>query len=144
MKAALITAALSAAMIASPAVGQPAPSGDEHSAHYPQTAQVQAPSQGQGRTPGMMGGSGQQGQGGMMQPGMMGPDMMQPGMMGAMPMMAMHGRMMKVMFAIADANGDGALAFEEVTAVHKRVFDVADANKDGKVTLEEMQAFFRE
>jgi hypothetical protein len=122
MKAALITAALSAAMIASPAVGQPAPSGDEHSAHHPQTAQVQAPSQGQGRTPGMM----------------------QPGMMGAMPMMAMHGRMMKVMFAIADANGDGALAFEEVTAVHKRVFDVADANKDGKVTLEEMQAFFRE
>lgn len=61
-------------------------------------------------------------------------------MMGAMPMMAMHGPMMKIMFVVADANGDGALSFEEVTAVHKRVFDGPDANKDGKATLEAMQA----
>jgi Ca2+-binding EF-hand superfamily protein len=47
----------------------------------------------------------------------------------------------KIFFAIADTNGDGALSFEEVTAIHKRVFDAADANKDGKLTPEEIQAF---
>jgi hypothetical protein len=76
---------------------------------------------------------------GMMRPGMMG-----HGMMGGMPMMGPRGHMMKVMFAIADTNGDGALSFEEVTAVHKRIFDRVDANKDGKVTVEEMQTFMRE
>jgi hypothetical protein len=81
---------------------------------------------------------------GMMQPGTMGQDMMQPGMMGAMPMMRMRGHMMKVMFAIADTDGDGALSFEEITAIHKRIFDKVDANKDGKVTPEEVQAFMRE
>ena len=70
--------------------------------------------------------------------------MMQPGMMGAMPMMGMRGHMMKVMFAIADVDGDGALSFEEVTAIHKRIFDKVDADKDGKVTPEEVQAFMRE
>jgi Ca2+-binding EF-hand superfamily protein len=61
-----------------------------------------------------------------------------------MPMMgSMHGHMMKIMFAIADSNGDGALSFDEVTAIHKRIFDMIDANKDGKVTPEEMQAFMR-
>ncbi len=49
----------------------------------------------------------------------------------------------KIIFAIADTNGDGALSFEEVTAIHKRVFDAADANKDGKLTPEEIQAFIR-
>ena len=52
--------------------------------------------------------------------------------------------MMKFMFAIADMDGDGALSFEEVTAIHKRIFDKADADKDGKVTPEEVQAFMRE
>ena len=64
--------------------------------------------------------------------------------MGGMPMMGPRGHMMKVMFAIADTNGDGALSFEEVTAIHKRIFDRVDANKDGKVTPEELQAFMRE
>ena len=68
----------------------------------------------------MMGGGGRMG--GMSQMGGM-----RGGMMGG-------GHMMKVMFAIADTNGDGALSFDEVTAVHKRIFDVIDANKDGKVT----------
>jgi hypothetical protein len=49
----------------------------------------------------------------------------------------------KIMFAIADTNGDGALSFDEVSAIHKRVFDAADANKDGKLTREEIQAFIR-
>jgi len=77
--------------------------------------------------------------------GMMGQDMMcgmmRSGMMdgmGGMPMMGPRGPMMKVMFAIADTNGDGALSFEEVTAIHKRIFDRVDANKDGKVTPEEL------
>ncbi|WP_087005825.1 EF-hand domain-containing protein [Rhizobium sullae] len=79
-----------------------------------------------------------------MMPGMMGRDMMPSDMMGGMPMGPMRGHMMKIMFAIADADGDGALSFEEVTAIHKRVFDKVDANKDGKVTPEEMQAFMRQ
>jgi hypothetical protein len=78
----------------------------------------------------------------MMGQGMMG-GMMQPGMMGAMPM-GMRGHMMKIMFAIADTDGDGGLSFEEVTTLHKRIFDKVDANKDGKVTPEEFQSFMRE
>ena len=80
----------------------------------------------------------------MMQGGMMKRGMMQPGMMSGMPMMGMRGTMMKIMFAIADTDGDGALSFEEVTAIHKRMFDAVDANKDGKVTPDEMQAFMRQ
>ncbi|RWK64787.1 EF-hand domain-containing protein [Mesorhizobium sp.] len=80
---------------------------------------------------------------GMMPPGMMGQGMGH-GMMGAMPMMRMRGHMMKIMFAIADTDGDSALSFEEITAIHKRIFDKVDANKDGKVTSEEVQAFMRE
>ncbi|MCA1404354.1 EF-hand domain-containing protein [Ensifer sp. IC3342] len=83
----------------------------------------------------------QPGQPGMMGPGMMGQGMMGQNMMGRMPMM--RGHMMKIMFAIADADGDGSLSFEEVTAIHKRIFDTVDANKDGKVSTEEIQAFMR-
>ena len=73
------------------------------------------------------------------QPGMMG-----PGMMRHEPMMGRRGHAMKVMFAIADADGDGALSFEEVTVIHKRIFDSVDADNDGKVTVDEVQAFMRE
>lgn len=77
------------------------------------------------------------------------PQMMQGMMMGGRQyrmmggMGSMHGHMMKIMFAIADADGDGALSFEEVTAIHKRIFDGVDASNDGKVTPEEMRAFMR-
>ncbi|MBZ6074903.1 EF-hand domain-containing protein [Microvirga puerhi] len=74
----------------------------------------------------------------MMHPSMMGRGMMDQGMMGP------PAPMMKIMFAIADTNGDGALSFDEVTAIHKRIFDRIDANKDGKITIEEVQAFFRD
>jgi hypothetical protein len=113
--------------------------------HHPDTTFAQAtPSP----RPGDMAGRGAQpGHPGMMppammgqgMPGMMGQGMMQPGMMGGM-----HGHMMKIMFAIADSDGDGGLSFEEVTTIHKRIFDKVDANKDGKVTPEEAQAFMRE
>jgi hypothetical protein len=79
--------------------------------------------------------------GGMMPGEMM--SRMPYGMMNRMPMGPMQGYMMKVMFAVADTDGDGALSFEEVTTIHKRIFDKVDANKDGKVTPEEMQAFMR-
>ncbi len=81
---------------------------------------------------------------GMTGSGMMQGGMMERGMMGGTPMMGMRGHMMKIMFAIADTDGDDALSFEEVTTVHKRIFDAVDANKDGKVTPDEMQAFMRQ
>lgn len=52
--------------------------------------------------------------------------------------------MMKIMFAVADVDGDGTLSFEEVTAIHKRIFDKADTNKDAKVSPEEIQGFLRD
>jgi hypothetical protein len=63
---------------------------------------------------------------------------------GTMPMMAGRGHMMKVMFAVADTNCDGALSFDEITAIHKRIFDGVAANTDGKVSVEELQRFMRD
>ncbi|MDF2810311.1 MAG: EF-hand protein [Microvirga sp.] len=81
---------------------------------------------------------------GMMQPGMMGQSMTGHRMMGR-GMMGMPGATpMKIMFAIADANGDSALSFDEVTAIHRRIYDTIDANRDGRATREEIQAFMRE
>jgi hypothetical protein len=80
--------------------------------------------------------SGMMSQGMGAQPGQSGMmcGMMQPGMMGQ-GMMGMPGPVqMKIFFAIADANGDGGLSFDEVTAIHKRIVDRVDADKDGKVT----------
>jgi len=90
---------------------------------------------------------------GMMAQGMMGQGMgghsmmsgmMRPGVMSGMPMMGRRGHMMKVMFAIAGTSGDGALSFDEVATIHKRIFDRVDSDKDGRVTIEEVQAFIRE
>ena len=106
-----------------------AQSGDDAQGQATQTQQSQMPGIGMGM-------------GGRMQ-GMMGQGTMGQGMMGVMPMMRMRGHMMKIMFAVADTDGDGGLSFEEVMAVHKRIFDSVDANKDGKVMLEEMQTFMQ-
>jgi len=59
-------------------------------------------------------------------------------------MMGIRAPLMKIMFAIADTNADGALSFEEVMTIHRRIFDSVDANKDGKVTPEEMQTFWQQ
>jgi Ca2+-binding EF-hand superfamily protein len=80
----------------------------------------------------------------MMRTGMMGEAMVGGGMMGEMPMIGRRGHMLKVIFAIADTDSDGALSFEEVTAIHKRIYTRVDVNKEGKVTVEEFQNFVRE
>jgi hypothetical protein len=66
--------------------------------------------------------------------GRMGRGRFGPGMMGFM-----GPGMMPMMFVMMDTNGDGAVSFEEMEAVHKRMFDLVDKNKDGKVTLDELR-----
>jgi hypothetical protein len=69
------------------------------------------------------------GQGSMMGDGMMG-----GGATGA-PFM------MRMMFALMDADGDGTISLQEFQAAHERIFKAMDTNKDGKLTPEEIQAF---
>lgn len=45
-----------------------------------------------------------------------------------------------MMMGMADANKDGVVTRDEMTAAHARMFDMADANKDGKLTPEERKA----
>lgn len=112
--------------------------------HHPETTLTQAtPPAEAGDTAGQNQGT-QPAQSGMMQSGMMGQGMMGQGMMGGMPVMRMRRHMMKIMFAIADTDGDGGLSFEEITAIQKRIFDKVDADKDGKVKPDEVQTFMRE
>jgi hypothetical protein len=63
---------------------------------------------------------------GVMRPSMWGPPMM-----------------MRMIFSLMDADGDGKLSLQEFQAAHERIFKAMDANKDGFVTLEEMQDFIR-
>jgi EF hand domain-containing protein len=79
------------------------------------------------------------GQGGMMRHGMMEGRMMGRGMMGGSAMGPPF--MMRMMFALMDADGDGTVSLQEFQAAHERIFKAMDSNKDGKLTLEEMQAF---
>jgi hypothetical protein len=79
------------------------------------------------------------GQGDMMGHGMMGGHMMGRGMMGRSAMGPPF--MMRMMFALMDADGDGTVSLQEFQAAHERIFRAMDSNKDGKLTLEEMQAF---
>jgi len=64
------------------------------------------------------------GRGGMMHPESMG-----------------HEMMMRMLFALMDADGDGTVSLQEFQAAHERIFRAMDANKDGHLTLEEIQAF---
>ena len=75
--------------------------------------------------------------GGMMGHGMMGHDheMMGHDTMG-------HSAVMRIIFALMDANGDGKLSLEEFQAAHERIFKAMDTDHDGTVTLEEMEAFW--
>lgn len=55
----------------------------------------------------------------------------------------MHGAGMRMMFAIMDANGDGALSQNEVQDLVGRIFNAVDNNGDGNIDMEEIQTFFR-
>lgn len=138
IRAAAIAAIALAGMSAGAAAQTSAPD-----PHHPDTSLAQATPPAE---PGAMG-QDQGAQPAMPQPGMMGGNMM-GGMMGqgmmGQGMMGMGGHSMKMMFVIADADGDGALSFEEATAVHKRIFDAVDTDKDGKATREELQNFLRD
>ena len=82
--------------------------------------------------PGMMGhaGMGPRTTGGMMHPDRMGAEM--------------HGHMMKIVFALADADGNGGLSLDELATIQTRIFAAIDADEDDNVTPEEVEAFIRE
>jgi EF hand len=77
----------------------------------------------------------------MMGRGMMGDDMM-PAMMGHHGPMG-RGMMMRMMFSLMDADGDGSISLQEFQAAHERIFKGMDQNKDGRLTIEEMRSFIR-
>jgi hypothetical protein len=54
-----------------------------------------------------------------------------------------HGAMMRIMFALIDADGDGALSREEVQEALDRIFNQIDADGDGRLTMEEIRTFYR-
>jgi hypothetical protein len=83
---------------------------------------------------------------GHMGSGMLGPGMMGQGMMGqggAGPRGMGRGMMMRMLFILTDADGDGTISLQEFQAAHERIFRAMDANKDGRLTLEEIQAFMQ-
>jgi hypothetical protein len=55
---------------------------------------------------------------------------------------AAHGAKMRIMFAIVDADSDGALSLEEVRDFQARIFNAVDEDGDGRVVREEIEAFF--
>lgn len=57
-------------------------------------------------------------------------------------MAGMHSARMRIMFAIMDANGDGALELEEVQDFQRRIFNAVDRNGDGGVGMDEIESFF--
>jgi hypothetical protein len=59
---------------------------------------------------------------------------MKPGMM--------HGAGMRMMFAVMDADSDGALSVAEVEDFHGRIFRAMDQNEDGLVEMTEIESFF--
>ncbi|RUW77473.1 EF-hand domain-containing protein [Mesorhizobium sp. M1E.F.Ca.ET.063.01.1.1] len=65
-------------------------------------------------------------------------------MMGERSMEAgmMHGAGMRMIFAIIDADGDGALSRTEVQDFIGRIFNAVDENGDDSVDMEEIQSFF--
>jgi EF hand len=87
-------------------------------------------------------GAQQQPEAGMMGGRMMGGGMTGGGMMGRHDRGAIGaGMMMRTMFSLMDADGDGSISLQEFQAAHERIFKGMDQNKDGRLTMEEMQFF---
>ena len=55
---------------------------------------------------------------------------------------AVHRAGMRLLFAVVDGDGDGALSLEEVQDFHARIFAAVDADSDGLVDMDEILAFF--
>jgi hypothetical protein len=53
----------------------------------------------------------------------------------------MRGAGMRLIFALLDTDGDGALSENEVQDTVGRIFNAMDENGDGKVDLDEIQSF---
>lgn len=51
--------------------------------------------------------------------------------------------LMRMIFSLMDADGDGTISLDEFKAAHERIFKAIDTNKDGKLTMEEMGAYMR-
>jgi hypothetical protein len=49
--------------------------------------------------------------------------------------------MMRMIFALMDADGDGTVSLQEWQAAHERIFKAMDVDKDGTVSFEEMMNF---
>jgi EF hand len=122
--------------IAATAQGPMTPRPDQQHTQQQTTGEEGSMGQGGMMGCGMMGQEGMMGRGMMGQGGMMGRGMMGGGMMGA-PVM------MRMIFSLMDADGDGTLSLQEFQAAHERIFKAIDANKDGRLTPEEMQAFMQ-
>jgi EF hand len=79
--------------------------------------------------------------GGMRSEGTMGGDPMHGGMRGQQRGPVGTGMMMRMMFSLMDADGDGSISLQEFQGAHERIFKGIDQNKDGRLTMEEMQSF---
>ena len=61
---------------------------------------------------------------------------------GGMGAKMMHAAKMRIMFAIMDADGDGALSQTEVQDFIGRIFNAVDENGDDSVDMDEIRSFF--
>jgi hypothetical protein len=51
--------------------------------------------------------------------------------------------LMRMIFSLMDADGDGAVSLDEFKAAHERIFKGMDADRNGLLTLDEMLTFMR-